>query len=98
MQGEVKPDWNAVWLDSIVLFQAPSASASSPERTDSLSFMVSAVNAQTAPHGTLTGDYDFQVKDGIDGRWRTWRSIMVDTVYSKELVNCIKILLVKNLF
>jgi hypothetical protein len=74
MQGEVKPDWNAVWLDSIVLFQAPSASASSPERTDSLSFTVSAVNAQAAPDGTLTGDYDFQVKDGIDGRWRTWRS------------------------
>ena len=31
-------------------------------------------------------------------RWRIWRSIMVDTVYSKELVYCIKIPFVLNLF
>ena len=72
MQGEVKPDWNAVWLDAAVCFQAPTVSASAPERSDSPSFAVTVVNAQATPDGVLTGDYDIQVKDGLNGQWRPW--------------------------
>jgi len=71
-QGEVKPDWNAVWLDATVLEQAPTARASALEQSAAPSFAVSVVDAQPAPNGTLTGQFDIQVKDGIDGRWHTW--------------------------
>lgn len=74
LQGEVKPDWNGVWLDSIVLFQAPTVKASSPERSDTPDFKVTLVDAQAGPDGTLTGDYDVQVKDGLNGQWTTWQS------------------------
>ena len=74
LQGEVKPDWNGTWLDSIVLFQAPTVKAMSPEHSSTPEFTVSVANVQAAPNGNLTGDYDIQVKDGINGQWTTWQS------------------------
>lgn len=70
---EVYPYWNAVWMDAVVLAEAPTVSASSPEFSDSVSFTVSWDNAQAAPGGHLMGLYDVQVKDGIDGEWVTWK-------------------------
>ncbi len=71
---DVYPDWNAAWIDAVVLAQAPTVSASSPEFSDSTSFTVSWNNAQAAPGGSLLGKYDVQYKDGANGQWVTWKS------------------------
>lgn len=76
---DVYPDWNAAWIDAVVLAQAPTVSASSPEFSASTSFTVSWNNAQAALGWTLTGQYDVQYKDGADGQWVTWKSKKTST-------------------
>lgn len=70
----VMPDWNAAWMDAIVLAEAPTVSASSPEFSADTNFLVSWTNGQAATGGSLTGQYDVQYKDGVDGEWITWKS------------------------
>ena len=71
---DVYPDWNAAWMDAIVLAEAPTVSASSPAYSASPTFTVSWNNAQAAPGGDLTGQYDVQYKDGVDGEWLSWKN------------------------
>ena len=71
---DVYQDWNAAWMDAIVLAQAPTVSASSPAYSASPEFVVSWNNAQPAPDGDLTGQYDVQYKDGVDGEWQEWKN------------------------
>ena len=70
----IMPDWNAAWFDTLVLVEAPTVSASSPEFSASTSFTVSWNNAQAAPGGSLMGLYDVEYKDGVDGEWVPWKS------------------------
>lgn len=70
--AEVKPDWNAVWLDTAVVQEAATARASSPASSPPGSFTVEWAG-QNPPNGSILY-YDVESKDGAGGAWTSWLS------------------------
>ncbi len=69
---ETKPDWNAAWIDAVVVIEAPECRATSPETSGPGSFPVQ-WEAQNPPEGQLKGTYDVEYKDGAMGPWVRWQ-------------------------
>jgi hypothetical protein len=64
---------NQVFIDAVMLAQAPTVSASSPAVSDLPTFTVTWDNAQAAPGGYL-GRYDVEYKDDVDNTWILWQN------------------------
>jgi hypothetical protein len=67
---DVYPDWNAAWIDAVLVEEAPQCAASSPSTSPSGSFTVS-WGASNPPNGAILY-YDVQYKDGFNGAWTAW--------------------------
>ena len=63
---DVYPDWNAAWIDAVLVEEAPECTASSPNSASG-NFTVS-WGTSNPPNGEILY-YDVQYKDGIDGVW-----------------------------
>ncbi len=74
----VEPVWdppsldNQVFVDAVMLAQAPTVSASSPQVSYSPTFTVTWDNGQAAPGGHIVR-YDVEYKDDIDDTWILWQ-------------------------
>ena len=69
---ETKPDWDAAWIDAVVVIEAPECKATSPETSAPGSFTVQ-WSAQNPPNGQLKGTYDVDYMDGPTGNWVRWQ-------------------------
>jgi hypothetical protein len=63
---------NQVFIDAVMLAQAPTVSASSPPVSDSPTFTVTWDNAQAAPGGYVVR-YDVEYKDNVENTWILWQ-------------------------
>lgn len=63
---------NQVFIDAVMLAEAPTVSASSPSISYSLSFTVTWDNGQAAPGGHIV-KYDVQYKDDTQEVWTLWQ-------------------------
>jgi hypothetical protein len=63
---------NQVFIDAVMLAQAPTVSASSPPISYSPTFLVSWDNGQAAPGGSIV-KYDVQHKNDVDHTWVLWQ-------------------------
>ncbi|NIN64330.1 MAG: hypothetical protein GTO63_06445, partial [Anaerolineae bacterium] len=62
---------NQVFIDAVMLAQAPTVSASSPPVSYSPTFTVTWEDGQAAPGGHIT-KYDVQYKDDVNDEWVFW--------------------------
>lgn len=62
---------NQLFIDAVMLAQAPTVSASSPPVSDSPTFSVTWDNGQAAPGGYIV-KYDVQYKDDANNEWLFW--------------------------
>jgi hypothetical protein len=69
---------NQVFIDAVMLAQAPTVSASSPAVSYSPTFTVTWDDGQPAPGGYLV-KYDVQYKDDVDDTWVLWQDKTRDT-------------------
>jgi hypothetical protein len=63
---------NQVFIDAVMLAQAPTVSASSPPLSYSPTFTVTWDNGQPAPGGYIV-KYDVQYKDDVNDTWILWQ-------------------------
>ena len=63
---------NQVFIDAVMLAQAPTVSASSPPVSYSPTFSVTWDNGHAAPGGHIV-KYDVQYKDDVSGTWILWQ-------------------------
>ncbi len=69
---DVYPDWNAAWIDAVMLEEAPECAATSPSTSPPGTFKVS-WGATDPPNGDIVY-YDVDSKDGLNGTWSHWKS------------------------
>jgi len=69
---------NQVFIDAVMLAQAPTVSASSPPVSYSPTFTVTWDNGQPAPGGYIV-KYDVQYKDDVNDTWVLWQDKTRDT-------------------
>lgn len=69
---------NQVFIDAVMLAQAPTVSASSPPVSHSPTFTVTWDNGQAAPGGYIV-KYDVQYKDDVNNTWILWQDRTRDT-------------------
>jgi hypothetical protein len=69
---------NQVFIDAVMLAEAPTVGVSSPEFSYSPTFTVSWGNGQSAPGGYIV-KYDLQYKDDVNNVWTLWQDKTRDT-------------------
>jgi hypothetical protein len=69
---------NQVFIDAVMLAQAPTVSASSPSLSHSPTFAVDWDDGQPAPGGYIV-KYDVQYKDDLNDTWLQWQDSTRDT-------------------
>jgi hypothetical protein len=69
---ETKPDWDAAWIDAVVVEEAPECRATSPAGSATGTFTIQ-WSGQKPPNGDLTGVYDVDYRDGASGTWTRWK-------------------------
>lgn len=69
---------NQVFIDAVMLAQAPTVSASSPPASYSPTFTVTWEDGQAAPGGYIV-KYDVQYQDDVNNTWTLWQDKTSDT-------------------